>query len=231
MNDFTQERAVRPSVRPSVPCCPSLLQSSRGENTGAEQMTTEGLSKKGHSKRKIDLYAVLGIDKGATPSQITKAYRSLALRCVRALHRCAACPPPAMLSFMQPPTMHGTHSHNRPTFHTPHTPSTHTTTAHHQVPSRPECGHQLGGGGGEVQGDLDGLRDPVGPEQAAAVRLVRRGRRLHVRERDGGGGPGESQLHDACLWRHDDQDRRAHPHAGECPALASRASRPAVLKK
>jgi len=42
-----------------------------------------GLRKADLYKRKIDLYAILGVDKGATTSQITKAYRSLALRCVR----------------------------------------------------------------------------------------------------------------------------------------------------
>lgn len=44
-----------------------------------------GLRRADLYRRKIDLYAVLGVEKGATASQITKAYRALALRCVGCL--------------------------------------------------------------------------------------------------------------------------------------------------
>lgn len=44
--------------------------------------TEAGLRRADLYRRKIDLYAVLGVEKGATASQITKAYRALALRYV-----------------------------------------------------------------------------------------------------------------------------------------------------
>lgn len=43
----------------------------------------QDITKRGHARRRVDLYAILGVDKCASPSQLTKAYRSLALRCVR----------------------------------------------------------------------------------------------------------------------------------------------------
>lgn len=94
-----------------------------------------GLRRADLYRRKIDLYAVLGVEKGATASQITKAYRALALRCVgcmcvpwgvcagtdAGMGSSAAAGPiqpviPSSPSFCLawPPPLHPTHQHTKP---------------------------------------------------------------------------------------------------------------------